>query len=120
MVGFGGSRGNRRRAHTGLVGEDTTRHTVANHGTDGTTGHGLAGKGIAENQANRIAEQMGIVDNDGQAAQYIEYRHNRHNDGRGFGNTFNAAQYHNAGEHGEHHAGNPAVNAEAGVYGLRH
>lgn len=114
-VGVGGG------AHAGLVGEQTALGPLADGGLDGVTeaaaDDGLGLESILKNHTKGGGDVLGPGDEDHQAAQQEDGRH----DGDHFlgdgGQTLHAAQEDDAADEHQDHAHNPVGDTEGGIEG---
>ena len=115
-VGMGG------RAHTGLVGEQTTLGALRDGLLDGVaerTAHdGLRLKGVLEDHAEGGGDVPDAEDQDDQTAQQEDRRHNGDDFFRNGGQPLNAAQENDAADDDQRHAHDPGGDAESGLEAL--
>ena len=110
------------RAHTGLVGEQTTLGALRDGLLDGVaerTAHdGLRLKGVLEDHAEGGGDVPDAEDQDDQTAQQEDCRHNGDDFFRNGGQPLNAAQENHSTDHHQHPAHDPGGDAESGLEAL--
>lgn len=115
-VGMGG------RAHTGLVGEQAPLGALGNGLLDGiaegAAHDGLGLKGILEDHADGGGEILDAEDEDDEAAQQEDCRHNGDDFFRNGGQPLNAAQENDAADDDQRHTHDPGGDAKSGLEAL--
>ena len=110
------------RAHTGLVGEQTTLGALRDGLLDGvaerTTHDGLRLKGVLEDHAEGGGDVPDAEDQDDQTAQQEDCRHNGDDFFRNGSQSLNAAQENHGTDHHQRHAHDPGGDAKSGLEAL--
>ena len=110
------------RAHTGLVGEQTTLGALRDGLLDGvaeSAAHdGLRLKGVLEDHAEGGGDVPDAEDQDDQTAQQEDCRHNGDDLFRNGGQPLNAAQEDDAADDDQRHTHDPGGDAEGGLEAL--
>ena len=112
--------GVRGGAHTGLVGEQAALGTLRNRGLDGVAetaaDDGLGLEGILEDHADGGGNVLDADDQDDQAAEQEDGRHDGDDLFRDGGETLHAAEEDEAADRDEDDADDPGGNAKGGLH----